>query len=95
VMEQIYPLIAEKTKHISHGMLRFASGKMSSRTGNVITGESLISMMENLAAERIKDRELSSAEKQKIIEAVGVGAIKYSILKQNIGANIIYDFDKS
>ena len=95
VMEQIYPLIAEKTKHISHGMLRFASGKMSSRTGNVITGESLISMMENLAAERIKDRELSSAEKQKIIEAVGVGAIKYSILKQNIGTNIIYDFDRS
>ncbi|HLD34994.1 MAG TPA: DALR anticodon-binding domain-containing protein, partial [Patescibacteria group bacterium] len=63
--------------------------------GNVITGESLISMMENLAAERIKDRELSSAEKQKIIEAVGVGAIKYSILKQNIGTNIIYDFDRS
>ena len=95
VMEQIYPSIAEKTKHISHGMLRFASGKMSSRTGNVITGESLINMMENLVAEKIKDRELSSAEKQKIMETVGVGAIKYSILKQNIGANIIYDFDKS
>ncbi|OGZ57155.1 MAG: arginine--tRNA ligase, partial [Candidatus Ryanbacteria bacterium RIFCSPLOWO2_12_FULL_47_9c] len=55
VMEQIYPLIAEKTKHISHGMLRFASGKMSSRMGNVITGESLIGTMENLAAEKIKD----------------------------------------
>ena len=95
VMEQIYPLIAEKTKHISHGMLRFASGKMSSRMGNVITGESLIGTMENLAAEKIKDRELSSAEKQKIMKTVGVGAIKYSILKQDIGANIIYDFDKS
>lgn len=94
-MEQIYPVIAQKTKHISHGMLRFTSGKMSSRTGNIITGESLISTMENLVMGKIKDRELLVAEKQKIVEAVGVGAIKYSILKQNIGANIIYDFDKS
>src|SRR3989344_6101701 len=34
--------IAEKTKHVSHGMMRVADSKMSSRTGNVITGESLL-----------------------------------------------------
>ncbi|MFA6273098.1 MAG: arginine--tRNA ligase [Candidatus Paceibacterota bacterium] len=94
-IEQIYPKIAEKTKHISHGMLRFASGKMSSRTGNVITGESLITTTETLVIEKVKERDLPMAEKQKIAEQVGVGAIKYSILKQAIGANIIYDFEKS
>ena len=31
-----------KMKHITHGMMRLASGKMGSRKGNVITGESLI-----------------------------------------------------
>ncbi|KKU77184.1 MAG: Arginine-tRNA ligase [Parcubacteria group bacterium GW2011_GWA2_47_64] len=94
-MEEIYPEIAKKTKHISHGMMRFASGKMSSRTGNIITGESLITAMENLVMEKIKDRELPTEEKQKIAEAVAVGAIKYSILRAGIGSDIIYDFEKS
>ena len=94
-MEQIYPEIAAKTKHLSHGMLRFASGKMSSRTGNVITGESLISTMEDLVLEKIKDREFSPEEKQNIARAVGVGAIKYSILRSATGSDIIYDFEKS
>lgn len=87
--------IANKTEHISHGMLRFASGKMSSRKGNVITGESLMQAVENLVAEKVKDRELSEEEKRDISEKVGVGAIKYSILKQSIGKDIIYDFEKS
>jgi len=94
-MEEIYPEIAKKTKHISHGLLRFASGKMSSRTGNVITGESLITAVENLVMEKIKERELSAEEKQKIAETVAIGAIKYSILRAGIGSDIIYDFDKS
>lgn len=94
-MEEIYPEIAKKTKHISHGLLRFASGKMSSRLGNVITGESLITAVENLVMEKIKDRELATDEKQKIAEAVAIGAIKYSILRAGIGSDIIYDFEKS
>ena len=94
-MEEVMPVIAEKTKHISHGLLRFASGKMSSRLGNVVTGESLISTVENLVAEKVAERDLPAIEKQKIAEQVSVGAIKYSILKQNIGADIIYDFEKS
>ena len=94
-MEEVMPEIAKKTKHISHGLLRFTSGKMSSRLGNVITGESLIAAMENLAMDKIKERELSAEEKQKIAEAVAIGAIKYSILRAGIGSDIIYDFEKS
>ena len=45
--------------------------------------------------EKVKGRDLPKLEKQKITEQVGIGAIKYSILRQNIGANIIYDFEKS
>ena len=41
-LEIINPEFASKMKHIVHGMMRLASGKMSSRKGNVITGESLI-----------------------------------------------------
>src|SRR5690606_30023605 len=38
----IRPDLSEKTKHISHGMVRLPEGKMSSRTGNVLTGEWLL-----------------------------------------------------
>lgn len=94
-MDKVAPKLAEKTKHIGHGMLRLPEGKMSSRTGKVITGESLIEKVEELVSQKIKDRELSEKERKEITEKVAVGAIRYSILKQSIGSDIIYDFDKS
>ncbi len=94
-LEIISPEIASKMKHIVHGMMRLSSGKMSSRKGNVITGESLI--LESCAeiSEKIKDRDFSDEEKKQISNDVGVAAVKYSILKQNTGGNIVYDFEKS
>src|SRR3989344_9212382 len=41
-MQKVFPELAAKTEHYSHGMLRLPTGKMSSRTGDVITAESLI-----------------------------------------------------
>ncbi len=94
-MSLINPEIAQKTEHLSHGMLRLSTGKMSSRKGNVVTGESLISDVEDLIREKIADRELSEGEKINIAEMVAIGAIKYSILRQAIGGDIVFDFDKS
>jgi len=94
-MKQVLPKLAEKTMHIGHGMMRLPEGKMSSRTGKVITGESLIKKVEELVLEKIKDKDFSDTEKKNIAEKVAVGALKYSILKQSIGSDIIYDFDKS
>ena len=94
-MGRVLPKLAERTKHISHGMLRLPEGKMSSRTGKVITGELLIEKVEDLVKEKIKDRNLSEQEGKEIIGAVAIGAIKYSVLKQSTGSDIIYDFDKS
>jgi arginyl-tRNA synthetase len=94
-MDKINPKLAEKSKHIGHGMLRLPEGKMSSRTGKVITAESLIEKVRELVLQKIKDKEFSGKEKKEIAETVAIGAIKYSILKQSIGSDIIYDFDKS
>ncbi len=94
-MSEIFPEIAKRTKHIAHGMLRLSSGKMSSRKGNVITGEGLIQQVEELVREKIKDRDVSETEKEKVAEVVAIGAIKYSILRQAIGGDIIFDFEKS
>ena len=94
-LEIISPEYASKMKHIVHGMMRLATGKMSSRKGNVITGESLIFESCDEILEKIKERDFTDEEKQQISKKVGVAALKYSILKQNIGGNIIYDFEKS
>lgn len=86
-LEDIAPLLAAKTKHIPHGFLRLTSGKMSSREGTIITAESLI-----------KDVLVKAKEKNEdplVAEQVAVGALKYMILRQAPGGDIIFDFDKS
>ncbi len=85
--------IAEKTTHVVHGMMRFAEGKMSSRKGNVITGESLLMDIQEAAKEKMQSRELADAEK--VASQVAVGAIKYTVLKQGSGKDIVFDREKS
>ncbi|MEK7615938.1 MAG: arginine--tRNA ligase [Patescibacteria group bacterium] len=78
-MKLVMPDVAEKTRHVPHGMLRLPTGKMSSRTGDVITADELI--------EEVREKTKS--------EEVATGAIKYAILKQGIGNDIIFDREKS
>jgi len=77
---EVFPELKAKLEHLSHGQLRLPTGKMSSRTGDVITAEALINEVK---------------EKTKGDEAVAIGAIKYMILRQSIGNDIIFDIDKS
>ncbi len=93
-MGEIFPELAAKQKHIPHGMLRLPSGKMSSRTGDVLTAEWLIDEVR----EKIRTRIAAAEEKKEIVESldsVSVAALKYSILKQGVGRDIIFDIDKS
>jgi len=93
-LEEINPELARKTLHVSHGMLMLPSGKMSSRKGSVVTGESLLrgAINESLAK---MTKEYDEGVAEKIATDVGVAAIKYSILRQAIGKNVIYDQGKS
>jgi arginyl-tRNA synthetase len=94
-MEFIFPEYAKISRHIGHGMMRFASGKMSSRAGNIITAESLIEEVEKLVEAKIAEQKLPEKEKKEIKDVVSIGAIKYSILRQAIGGDIIFDLEKS
>ncbi|MEK7609829.1 MAG: arginine--tRNA ligase [Patescibacteria group bacterium] len=87
--------IFTKTKHISHGLLRFSSGKMSSRKGNIVSAESLLEDIRELVAKKIAVRELSLTDKNEISDIVAIGAIKYTILRQSIGGDVIFDSTKS
>ena len=85
------PELAPKLHHVSHGMMSLTGEKMSSRKGNVITGESLIRDMLALATEKVQERNFDDAEKEEIARAVAVAAIKYSVLKQKAGKNIVFN----
>jgi arginyl-tRNA synthetase len=91
----MHPELESRMKHITHGMMKLASGKMSSRKGNIITGESLLRDSIDMVYEKMSERELDDEEKKKIGEVVGIAALKYSILKSSLGSDIIYDQDKS
>lgn len=86
-LEDIAPKVAAKMRHVATGFLRLTSGKMSSREGNVIT-----------AAELLEDVMRRTAEKNPdplVAEQVAVGAVKYMILRQSPGADIVFDPEKS
>lgn len=79
-LSKLHPEWEGQFRHVAHGMMRFASGKMSSRTGNVITGESLLRDLTKEARDR---------------EDVAVGAVKYVVLKSGSGKDIVFDPEKS
>lgn len=94
-MEVVFPELSKKTKHLSHGMLRLPTGKMSSRTGVVITGESLLGDISVMVRQKIESSDRQIEDKDRLINDVAVAALKYSILRQSPGKDIIFDFEKS
>jgi arginyl-tRNA synthetase len=92
---EVFPELKGKLKHLSHGILKLPSGKMSSRTGTIISAESLIDQVKTKVFDKLQDRDLSTEEKENVAEIVAIGAIKYSILRQAVGGDIIFDFEKS
>ena len=75
--------------HLANGFLTLTTGKMSSREGNVITGESLLNDVQESAFEKMGER--VSSNKEDVARIVSVAAIKYTILKQSSGRNIVFD----
>ena len=86
-LSEIAPILAAKTKHLATGFLKLTAGKMSSREGNVITASDLIKEVIGKASEKNED--------PLIAEQVAIGAIKYMILRQAPGSDIIFDEEKS
>ena len=93
---QIDPVLGGKTFHIGHGMVRLSEGKMGSRTGNVVTAESLLEDTKSLVFDLIKSStDFLPKEKEDVIEKITMAAVKYSLLKTSIGQDIVFDFKTS
>jgi len=90
--EFIEKKVFERTKHISHGMMLGPEGKkMASRKGDVISGEGLLNEIQDDVKIKIEENKRDVKNLEEVSSRIAVSAIKFSILKQQIGKNIIFD----
>ena len=86
---------AENLFHLSYGMVDLPSGKMKSREGTVVDADELILEMINNASKLSKELGkldgLSSNDKKVLNETIGLGALKYYILKVDPKKRILFD----
>lgn len=95
-IELVFPDYVGKLKHIGFGMINLTTGKMSSRSGNILTAFSLVELVKERVKEYIQaNRNYSPEETDRIAELVAIGAIKYSFLKSAAGKNITFDLESS
>src|SRR5690554_3364365 len=86
---------AENLFHLSYGMVDLPSGKMKSREGTVVDADDLISDMETTAREISEELGkldgYSEEDKTRLYKIIGLGALKYYILKVDPKKRILFD----
>lgn len=85
--------------HFSYGMVELPNGKMKSREGTVVDADDLMEEMVadalEASKERVKQTEMSEAEAREVACKVGLGALKYFILKVDARKNMLFNPDES
>ncbi|MFI1745388.1 arginine--tRNA ligase [Thalassobellus sediminis] len=86
---------AENLYHLSYGMVDLPSGKMKSREGTVVDADDLVEEMAGTAGEISEELGkldgYTDAEKQDLYKIIGLGALKYYILKVDPKKRILFD----
>ncbi len=81
--------------HFSYGMVELPSGKMKSREGKVVDADDLIAKMiedaYQVSKEMGKNEDIPEAEAREIARKVGLGALKYFILKVDARKNMLFN----
>jgi arginyl-tRNA synthetase len=90
---------AENLFHLSYGMVDLPSGKMKSREGTVVDADDLITEMattaETISEDLGKLDGYSKEEKQELYKVIGLGALKYYILKVDPQKRILFNPEES
>jgi arginyl-tRNA synthetase len=86
---------ASKLYHLSYGMVELPEGKMKSREGTVVDADDLMDEMEDTAKQMAEElgklEEFSEEEQIDIYRQIGMGALKYFILKVDPRKNMTFD----
>lgn len=86
---------ADNIYHLSYGMVELPEGKMKSREGTVVDADDLISKMYTTAKETSlelgKLADMSEEEKEELFHTIGLGALKYFIIKVDPKKTMLFD----
>ena len=95
VLKKLGYVWADKLYHLSYGMVELPEGKMKSREGTVVDADDLMLEMEETARQMSEElgklEGFSEEEKNRIYRQVGMGALKYFILKVDPKKNMTFD----
>ena len=85
--------------HFSYGMVELPNGKMKSREGTVVDADDLVEGMIAQARQTMdeagKNTDMSEEEKQEVARIVGLGALKYFLLKVDARKNMVFNPEES
>lgn len=81
-------------EHVSFGMVRLKTGKISTRTGNVIKLEDLLNEGIERARKIIEEKNPELEEKEKIAKIVGIGAVVFNRLSNSRIKDQVFDWDE-
>lgn len=86
---------AKQLHHLSYGMVDLPSGKMKSREGTVVDADDLMTEMSDTAKEISEELGkldgYSNEEKEELYKTIGLGALKYFVLKVDPKKRILFD----
>ncbi len=93
ILEMIKITKIENLKHVSYGMVNLPEGKMKSREGTVVDADDLVFEVVSLAKEEVNQRynDLSEKEIEERSRKIGIGAIKFFILKMDASKDMVYN----
>ncbi|MFW5777914.1 MAG: arginine--tRNA ligase [Bacteroidota bacterium] len=99
VLKKLEKPYADTIFHLSYGMVELPQGKMKSREGTVVDADDLMEQMYNTAkstTEQLgKIDDFSEKEKEKLFHMIGMGALKYFILKVDPKKNMLFNPEES
>lgn len=95
IMKKLGRPYAEGLHHLSYGMVDLPSGKMKSREGTVVDADDLLQEMFDTAAQHTRElgkiEGMSNEEAQKLYRMLGLGALKYFLLKVDPKKRMLFD----
>ena len=93
-IRKVFAVDAQKQLlHVPTGFLTLTTGKMSSRKGNVLTGESILEELQEESKKRAQESRADDVDA--LAKQVAVAALKFQILKHGLGSNIVFDKEKA
>ena len=95
--ELIKSPMAKKSKHVAYGLVMLPEGKMSSREGNMVLYDDLLTKIKEAATKEIikRHKTLSKKEIEKRASTISFGALKYGMIARENQKTLVFDWEQA